>query len=119
MSGDSISGYLQFSDIDAPMPDDSGVTNQLPSEMPDPVCDFFVPGSGETISGDIGCSDMDAPMSNDSGDLCQRSGNSIKTGMRFDMSVRKDKDSSRLASLYMPFVSVIHQLFGVFNSEFD
>ena len=51
---------------------------------------------------------MDAPMSNDSADFYQKSGNGIKTGMRFDMGVRRDKDSSCLVSLYMPFVSVIY-----------
>ena len=39
--------------------------------------------------------------------------------MCFDMGERRDKNSSRLAILYMPFVSVIHQLFGDFNSELD
>ena len=33
-------GDVRFSDIDALVPDDSGVTNQSLSEMPDLVCDF-------------------------------------------------------------------------------
>ena len=32
---------------------------------------------------------MDAQMSNDSGDLCHKYGNGIKTGMRFDIRVRR------------------------------
>ena len=62
------------------MPDDSGVTNQSPSEMPDLVCDFdnqtgmSLPGSGESISGDMEFSDVDAPMSNDAVLICMCEG---------------------------------------------
>ena len=37
--------------------------------------------------------------------------------MHIDMRVRWDEDSSLLAGLYMPFVSVNHQLFDDLNSE--
>ena len=59
-------------------------------------------GSGESISGDTKLSDTDVQMSNDSGDLCEKTGNGRKTGRH----------------LYMPFVTVNHQLLGDFNSEF-
>ena len=62
---------------------------------------------------------MDVPMTNDSGYFCRNSGNGLNTGMPIDMRVQWDEDSSLLAGLYMPLVSVCHQLFGDFNSEFD
>ena len=83
------------------MPNVFGVVSQLPYEMPDLTGDFNratgmpLSGSGESISRDTKFLDMDVPMSNDSGDLCQKSGNGIKTGLRIDMRVRRDKDSSR------------------------
>ena len=55
------------------MPDDSGVGNQVSSEMPDLAGDFDrktgtpLFGSGEPITGDIQFSDMNAPMPNYSG----------------------------------------------------
>ena len=76
-SGESISGDIQFSDMDAPMPDASG-GNQSPSEMPDLTADFSkttgtpLSGSGESISGDTKFYDMDVLMLNDSGDLCEK-----------------------------------------------
>ena len=39
-SGKPISGNIQFSDMDAPMPDDSRVGNHTPSEMPDIAGEF-------------------------------------------------------------------------------
>ena len=76
-------------------------------------------GSGESISGDAHFSNMDVPVSNDSGDFCENSGNGLQTGMPIDMCVRWNKDSSLLAGLYMPLVSVNLQLYGDYNSEFD
>ena len=66
-SDEPISGDIQFSDMDVPMPDDSGVGKQLTSEMPD------IPGdldgtTGEPITRDIQLSDMDAPMPDESAD---------------------------------------------------
>ena len=72
-SGESSSGDIQCSDMDAPMRDDSSVATQSPSEMPDLVGDFDrktempLSGSGESSSGDIQCSDIDPPMPDDSG----------------------------------------------------
>ena len=76
-----ISGDIQFSDIDTPMPDNSGVADQSSSGMSDLGCEFNkmtgtpLSGFGESISGDTKFSDTDVPMSNDSGDLCEKNGN--------------------------------------------
>ena len=56
-SGEPISGNIQFSDMDAPSPEDFGVGNHSPSEMPDLAGVFDrksgtpLFGSGEPISG--------------------------------------------------------------------
>ena len=60
-SWESLSGEIQLSDMDAPMLDNSGVGNQLPSEMTD------LAGVFDMMSGDIHFSDMYAQMPDDSG----------------------------------------------------
>ena len=57
--------------MDAPVSDDSGVVDHLPSEMSELTGDFNrktgtpLWGSGESISGDALFSDMDVPVSNE------------------------------------------------------
>ena len=119
--------------MDAPVLDASGIAHQLPSEMPDLAGDFNrttgmpLLGSSDWISGILGSriwnlrfsdaqfSNMDVPVSNDSSDVCENTGNGMKTGMR----VRWNEDSSLLAGLDILMISVHFQLYGDFNSEFD
>ena len=76
-SGELNSGDTEFSNMDAPVSDDSGVADYSPSEMSKLTGDFIrktgtpLWGSGESISGDVQFSDMDVPVSNDSGDFCE------------------------------------------------
>ena len=128
-SGEPITGIIQLSDMDTPMPDNSGVGNQSPSEMPDLVGDFDrktgtpLSGSGEPITGDIRFSDMNTPRPDDSGvgnhsDLiCDLDPNTkVILSLYICSHGQWDRDSLFLAGLYMPFVSGLYPLFDDFNS---